>query len=544
MLRLLLPAVLTAAAWGADPPPVVSGEIVELPKFEVADTRLLPPPQSWHYAAIPGFEVLSNISERETKRFVSDFLLLQEAAGVLMPALVRTDVTVPASLILCGGGNRFNAFMPVDRGDDIYRTNSLFFDDAERAGIVVDFALSQLELDALTTVEADPYRSFYKEYFRHLIRLQAGRPPAWVEEGLVQLFSAIDFGRKWITFAQIGDGFGGGKDNDFNRLLTRRALLPFDELFTADRSDDAFWSAQAYAFVHMCLYGRGQRYQAGFVKFVGRLSGEPPTEALFQECFHKTYKEMALELRGYLDFTDHKYLQFTAKKGQALPEPPPVALREATEAEAGRITGEVLRLGGHGGDAHLALIAPYIRGARDPQLLAALGLDERVAGHDERARKFLEAAAQARVVRPRVYLELARLRYAAVAEDGAVGGELTTAQVSAVLAPLATACTQPPPMAETYELMAEVWSHSAQPPARGDLAVLNQGVGVFPHRPLLLALAAELNLHHGDPETARKIIVHALRVLPASPARTAIEQLDEELPAAAPGAPPPGAMKP
>jgi hypothetical protein len=529
-------AVLACGAAGAPTPPAAAAlptadePPIELPIFEVTDSRVLPPPERWHYAAIPGFEILSNISERETKRFVRDFLLLQEAVTVLMPALTHTEVAVPASLLLCGGGNGFNRFMPVDRGDDIYRTNSLFFDDPERAAIVVDFALSELQLDVTTTVEADPYRGFYREYFRHLIRHQVGHPPAWFEEGLVQLFSAIDFNKKWITFAQIGDGFGGGKDNDFNQLLAQRALPPFEDLFLPERvSSNPFWAAHAYAFVHMCLYGRGQRYQAAFVKFVERLANEPPTEQLFKECFNKSYKEMALELRGYLEFTDHKYIQLTAKKGHALPEPPPVALRDATEAEAGRITGEVLRLGGHGNDAHLALIAPYIRGAREPQLLAALGLDERVAGHDERAKKFLEAAAQARVVRPRVYLELARLRYAGVTVAEWGGAGLTPAQVSDVLAPLATARRQPPPMAEVFELTADVWSHSAQPPTREDLAVINEGIGFFPRRPLLLARAADLNLHYGDPETARKIITHALRVVGNSPVRLALEQLRDEL---------------
>ena len=56
-------------------------------------------------------------------------------------------------------------------------------------------------------------------------------------------------------------------------------------------------------------------------------------------------------------------------------------------------------------------IAPYVRGERDPRLLAALGLDEKLAGHDERARKFLEAAAAGIAVRARAWLELARLRF-------------------------------------------------------------------------------------------------------------------------------------
>lgn len=34
--------------------------IVELPTVIVSDNRELPPPESWRYAEIPGFEILSN----------------------------------------------------------------------------------------------------------------------------------------------------------------------------------------------------------------------------------------------------------------------------------------------------------------------------------------------------------------------------------------------------------------------------------------------------------------------------------------------------
>ena len=32
----------------------VTEPVIELPKFEVTDSRLLPPPEAWHYAEIPG----------------------------------------------------------------------------------------------------------------------------------------------------------------------------------------------------------------------------------------------------------------------------------------------------------------------------------------------------------------------------------------------------------------------------------------------------------------------------------------------------------
>lgn len=534
------PAAIPSAAMVAAEAPI------ELPKFEVNDSRVLPPPESWRYASIPGFEVLSSVSARETTRFVKDFLLLQEVIAVIMPAFRQGDVAVPTSLILTGRGKDFDRFIPEDRGEDRFRTNSHFFDDPERGAIVVDFALAELQLEDNTTEESDPYRSFYKEYFRNLIRRQMGaKSPAWFEEGLVQIFSSIDFNKKWINFAQIGDGFGGPRTGDFNRMLAQRALLPLSELFEdPPLQRGTFWSAQCYGFVHMCLYGRGQKYQKGFIKFLSRLGNETPTEAMFKECLGKDYKQMGLELRGYIDFTDYKSMQYTAKKGQSLPEPPPFTLRDATESEAGRIVGEVLRFGGHTEAARMALIAPYIRGERDPQLLAALGLAERLAGKNDRALKFLEAASTAKVERPRAYLELARLRYAEIGATAEAGQKLTEAQTTRALAPLLVARKQRPPMAQVYALMAEIWSRSERAPTRDEFLILVEGVQTFPRSmPLLLQVTMFAAQRKEFAKEALILAKHGQKVARTTAERAQFEMLasaverDAEPPPAAPAAP-------
>ncbi len=492
-----------------------AGPAVELPKFEVTDSRLLPPREAWRYAAIPGFEILANTSERATKRFVRDFLLLQEVIDAIMPGFNRDYDARPTALILCGRSNSFDEFLPPERAADAYSTNSLFFRDNERAVIVVDFALGELRLDNETTQASDPYRGFYLEYFRFLIRRQSTRAaPAWLEEGLVQLFAATDFTRKWINFAQVGDGFGGEKIGDFNRLLNQRALLSFPVLFAEQpKPRDAFWAAQSYAFVHLCLYGLNQRYQKPFLLFLQRISTEPLTEDVFKECFHKSYREMGLELRGYLDFTAHTSVQFTAKKGHELPEPPVVNLGAAADADVGRIKGEALRLGGHDEAAHNALIAPYIRGERDPRLLAALGLDEQAAGRPERARKFLEAAAGSKVERPRAYLELARLRLAeALTKPAAADGKLSASQLTPVFEPLFIARRQPPPMPEVYALIAEAWTHSAVPPARENFEVVLEGVRHFPRNTDLLLQATLAAAGGGYPRDAAALAALGAKV--------------------------------
>lgn len=505
---------------GAAPAPTVANEPpIELPKFEVVDSRILPPPEPWRYAEVPGFEILSNISVRETRRFAQDFMLLQEVIQAIMPWLNPGRDGVPTALVLAGGGKGMAEFLPAERRGEEYSTNRLFFENAERTAIVMDFALAELRLDASTELEADPYRSFYGEYFRHLIRQRMGPDaPDWLEEGLVQLFAGIDFNRKWIHFAEIGDGFGGNKVGDFNRLLAQRYLMPLGEMFAhSGAQHDTLWSAQCYAFVHMCLYGMDAHNRKPFVEFVTRLGREPLSEELFRQCFHRGYKDVATELRGYLEFTAHKYVSFRAKKGQALPEPPPVVVRDATQAEVGRIKGEVLRLGGHDEQAHLALIAPYVRGETDPRLLAALGLDELTAGHSERAEKFLDVAMQRQVVRPRAYLALAQMRYRAAIAT-APERKLTPVQRDHVLAPLMIARQQPPPLLAVYDLIADVWMHSAEPPRREQVLLLAEGVQRFPTDPDLLAACIRLAVRAGLHSDATSLVGRGTKLFGNKPA--------------------------
>ena len=534
--RLLLAALLAGggviSARSQNSSAVAPEPPIELPKFEVTDSRVLPQPEAWRYASIPGFEVLSSISARATTRFVKDFLLLQTALNAIMPGFATANIAVPTSLILTGRGKDFDRFLPTARSEDRYRTNSLFFDDPERGAIVVDFALAELLRDDNTSEESDPYRGFYKEYFRYLIRHQmGGKVQPWFEEGLVRIFAAIDVNKKWINFAMIGDGFGGEKPGDFNRELAQKALLPFPEFFAGpphERRNN--WEAQSYAFVHMCLYGRGEKYQKGFVKFLSRIGREPPTEEVFKACFGVSYRSMLLELRGYIGFTDYKAQQFIAKKGQALPDPPAFTIRDATDAESGRIVGEALRLGGHTEEARMALIAPYIRGEHEARLLAALGLAERLAGQDERARKFLEAAAKAKVERPRAYLELARLNFEeARAKPAEADGRLSAAQVARVLAPLAIARAQRPPLVQVYGLVAEVWSQAARGPTPEEFAVVVEGVQTFPANGGLVWRATLLAANWKFEKEALLLAKHGLKISRDPEEHNRFEQLASAL---------------
>ena len=580
-LRLVAAAGCLAAHGGSLAAQDVSKDKpLELPTYTVTDSRELPPPEPWLYGRIPGFEVLSNASEKSTKRLVGDFQRFFLALSLVWPG-VQQKTAVPTSLIICGRGGKFDAFIPTGQQRPNRAMASLTLRAAEQSAIVIDFQTKVLNLStsegataaASTTAAAaedgvslgggdpgfqvDAYRQLYREYIRFLLGGVEPRGPAWFEEGVAQIFMAMEVTNTTIIVGKVENpntisaeqgalndagisGTAPAEDRDFNAALAKRRLLGMDALFAvthdAPEANNALggtWAKQAYAFVHWGLYGDQGKHQKAFITFLRRLDREPATEALFKECFKQSYQDMLFTIRGYVEFTNYKIAGVQAGKGEKLPTPPPFELREATEGEVGRIKGDALRLAGHVAAARTAMTTPYIRGERDPQLLAAIGLLERAANDDGRARKFLEAAAQAKAARPRAYLELAKMRFAeAAAKPAETQARFSAEQTVAVLTPLFTARTQTPPLAEVYELIAEAWARSIITPGTDHLGVLDEGVRFFPRTTALVYATAVQKVRVGLVADARSLIDLGLRVATEAETRRKFETLKASLPAA------------
>jgi hypothetical protein len=503
---------------------------------------LLPKSESWRYAEIPGFEVLSCASASATKHFLRDFQQLQLVIDIVWPALRQASHPVPASLVLYGGGREPLLMDSVKMsGDDVIelqslelpagarRTASVFYANEEAACIVVD-------LDRPTAGMDDPYRQFYREYVSHLFSQMDVRAAPWLREGVARLFAGVDFTDKWIRFGAVD----GDRPGDFNTMLGRKPMpslrgnLPvatpreplggygsnvaaasrpyvamgafpsFGKMLAADEVEfqsDPYFRYLAHAFVHMCLYGRGQHYQKPFLTYLARTNGGPGSEEVFRECFGMSHQAMRDELVGYVSFTDYKSIVYKARKGESLPLPGEVVLRDATQAEVGRIKGQGLLLAGRSDLARVALLAPYLRGQQDADLLAALGLYELDAGKPGRVRDFLELAARGNTKRARAYLELARLR----AAERIQAGMVADAPPAAVIGPLRRAAALEPPLIAVYEFMASEWLRCGTPPPAADLALLEKGAVRFQRKLKLVYDTAHLHAAGGLPDRAARL---------------------------------------
>lgn len=523
---------------------------IDLPEYSVFANRELPPPEPWFYSRIKGFEVLSNASEQSTLRLLTEFQRFSHALSLVWPGM-QADNTVPAALIVCGSGEKFEGFLPDNFRHAERATTSLNFRKGEQGAIVLDHQTKILNLVSAEGVaavpaaadpegyEVDSTQQLYRAYIGFLLAGREVAPPPWFAEGLSQLFTNLRITETEISVGRVEDpNLAASGDRDFNAALARRALLPMAELFavtaesiTAQSPLNSDWAKQCYAFVHWGLYGGYGRHQKEFVTFVARLGREPLTEALFQECFKLTYAEMLFALREHIEFTRTKFAGVRAGKGQKIPEPPGFTVREATEAEIGRLNGDALMLAGNAPAARAAFLDAYRRGAREAGLLAAFGLNELVTGEPARARKLLEAAAAGNAVRPRAYAELARLRLAeglALPANG--NGRLSLEQTARVLEPLFTARAQAPALPEVYELIAATWEACSVAPGAANLEVIEEGIRKFPRTPVLVYRAAELRAKGGFVAEAHGLIRLGLRVATDAAMRAKFEQLASSLP--------------
>ncbi len=273
---------------------------------------------------------------------------------------------------------------------------------------------------------------------------------------------------------------------------------------------------------------------AALVQLVERGCTSPVTEQDFQACFGVSFAVADADLMAYLPHALDNSVKL--RPGPRQPADP-VELRDAQPDEVARMRGGFGRLevryvaalypelaSRYLAQARHALQAAYSAGDRDPRLLAELGLCEVDANNDAGAAPYLDAAVAARVVRPRAYLELARIRLASLRAGGS-DAKLTARETEAVLEPLWRSRSQHPALPEAYELMAETWLRSSAAPESTQLEALAEGARLFPQRTRLTVLTALVYASQRQWTAAQHYVSQGLAFATTAHDRERLEQL-------------------
>ena len=544
---------------------VAADDAVALPPFIVEEATKGPP---WRYAEAPGYEILSRCNDSVTRRVVATHQRLHQLLAEMLPPSLQFQCTLPRALILYDeelqpaasreviarmlhsntsepGENlspapsfRGMRIAPPARGLSFLPNLRLWDRDAMAVFMIVrrdDFDAERL---ALT-----------HDYISFLVKSRVPALPLWFVSGMLTLYAQTTFESdrltleplRWIsethTEAVKKDPKTAPPVQPLADFFVNR-MLPPTELQTYEPVKA--WQAQAALFVRWGLEADGGTHRTGLWKFAERAAAHATSEEFFVECFGTDFAAVQAQLIAYLPAAVRRTVHFKPTK---LPKPAPLALRNASDGEIARLKGDWERLEvpfvknispdlapKYLEQARRTLKRAYDRDDRDPRLLAVMGLCEADAGNAAGARELLEAAARLGPIRPRANYELARLRFAEFRAQPAGGASrLSVTQAAEVLAPLFAARAQNPSLPEVYLLIADVWTEVASKPSRGHLAVLDEGVRLFPRRADLTLRAAELLLREGFREDASSYLEIAARTATDDAVRARVAMVQEQL---------------
>jgi hypothetical protein len=517
--------------------------VVELPPMIVAD-RLKTRP--WRYLEIPGYEVLSRASDSHTRDVVETHHRLEHLLSLVLPPDLQVRSDVPSPLLLSNevetptlARNLVQNFGSTPAPRIRYLPN-LALNDSDIRAVFAMINPAQFNPDRLT---------FTRERVAYAIERRVPALPRWFAVGFLELWDDMRFTADQIeigplTWISDEERKNLRADPDYPRVF-----LPWHELLAWRRGrvpdeaspEHALWRSQAALLVRWILSGDRARREAWW-KFVARSSTEPVTDRLLRECLDLDYAGLRDCLSDYLPSAITTPVRLRADK---MPRAPRMRLRDATPAEVARLKGEWERLvvrsvklrhpefvDRYREQAERTFAEADRQNASDPRLFAVRGLYYCDIQNDDAALPLLEASARAKVTRPRIYVELARIHYLAARRNRDIQQTpLDTADVNRALAPLAMAHEQQPLLPDVFLLSAEVWAQSNARLSTRNLGLLEEGLREFPDHPLLRLNIAVVYINQQQTQKARAVIEEGLALRPPPLFRDRLLGLRSHLPA-------------
>lgn len=510
VMRLVGAVVVVAAVGGgtmfaAGTAATLAEPAVELPPMIIEETSKAP---TWLYVFAGDTEFLSRCTESTTRDFVTAQLRIHQLLREFVPAEFLAKDAIPMVSILVPQGSTpggsdavFRAMLDEEeakaqRGEKAAEGKGLDSSAAGRYRFFPNLRLDDRDMTAVFTYwEEGSLKSDQLAVSAGFLSARLARRtpmlPQWVIEGVTGLFEQADVHSGPITlwpFRWISPEDTEGLQRDPE---SRRVLLPCTQLFAPDallgpghqhEVRSAAWRAQTALFVRWALDPANGPARGQFWKLVERVSSEPMSERVFTECFGFGYSDLMDRLSDYLPTAVREPVKLPVAGSTTVPR---VEIQPASPAQVARLRGEWERLeipmvrskhpqflARYAKQAQQTFYRATTRGERDPQLMAALGLCELEAGNLAAARPALEAAVAAHVVRPRVYFEVARMRWEELSRGEPKTRRFAAAQLQPVLDPLRQAIRQTPLLPEVVLLMAEVCLRGTERPAPGDFEAM------------------------------------------------------------------------
>ena len=199
----------------------------------------------WLFGQTDDFDIASNASSKRTQYLVRELELVRTVFHSLNPGYLD----LPSSrlqVIICKGSGTMDRMMPLYQGKP-KQLGGLFSSDEQGWFICIN-GRGSLKYSR---------RIAYHEYVHYLMDLQDQKLPAWMSEGVAELFSTVEIGsgkQVMVGRAPLGN----------LARLRKSPMIPLERLFAvsydspeynSERHGQGQFYAQSWALVHYLLFG-------------------------------------------------------------------------------------------------------------------------------------------------------------------------------------------------------------------------------------------------------------------------------------------------
>lgn len=277
-------------------------------------------------------------------------------------------------------------------------------------------------------------------------------------------------------------------DAEFTGYLRDSIVMDLEKLFDPKAEETVRWRMNAWAFMHLGLFGHQNRYRpalAAFVQMLQRNPGRSPTE-LFNEAFGESTGRFELRMRTYAEGGNYVALNFKLDR-PFVPATP--MLEQLSESNVLLLKARLYGATGRQEEARDFLQRGYAEPSnRTPSYVVALAQALRETDRPQ-ALQMLDAAGQKGQLEHDGRRLQAELRLEKLT---AQNPRLTPGELSLVLDPLFAALNQGDTSEHLFVLIGRAWQASATPPTDGQLNALRLGMRYHPESSRIGELLTQL----------------------------------------------------
>lgn len=240
---------------------------------------------SWISVRSKHLFVVGNAGEKEIQQVATRLEQFRDAVSQVFPNAGLNE-RVPTTVIVFKNDDSFSPFKTSEN-------NAGYFQPGQDVNYIT--------LSTESRGDQDSINIGFHEFTHLLVNTSFGQVPPWLNEGLAEFYSTLNFGsdRKVILGRPI---------RRHASLLRHNSLIPLRTLFQVDyksphynESDkQSIFYAESWALMHYLMIHRTGQRASQMWKFLDLVRTNVPTEDAFQRSFETTFEALENELRLYI----------------------------------------------------------------------------------------------------------------------------------------------------------------------------------------------------------------------------------------------------